>query len=50
MCLQVSENCKSLVLQEKCNIEIFLSPGICWKLLGTGNVPLVTIDSDLIIK
>ena len=26
MCLQKSENCKSLVLQDKCNIEIFLSP------------------------
>ena len=25
MWLQVSENCKSLVLQDKCNIEIFLS-------------------------
>ena len=22
----MSENCKSLVLQDKCNIEIFLSP------------------------
>ena len=21
------ENCKSLILQDKCNIEIFLSPG-----------------------
>ena len=29
MCLQVSENCKSLVLQDKCNIEIFLSPVPC---------------------
>ena len=36
-----SENCKSLVLQNKCNIEIFLSPGlpfevkeISWMLLG----------------
>ena len=26
MCLKDSENCKSLVLQDKCNIEIFLSP------------------------
>ena len=24
---RTSENCKSLVLQDKCNIEIFLSPG-----------------------
>ena len=23
----MSENCKSLVLQDKCHIEIFLSPG-----------------------
>ena len=27
MCLQASENCKSLILQDKCNIEIVLSPG-----------------------
>ena len=26
MCLQASENYKSLVLQDKCIIEIFLSP------------------------
>ena len=27
MCVcRMSENCKSLVLQDKCNIEIFLSP------------------------
>ena len=26
MCLQDNENCKSIVLQDKCNIEIFLSP------------------------
>ena len=26
MCLQDELNCKSLVLQDKCNIEIFLSP------------------------
>ena len=26
VCLQASENCKSLILQDKCNIEIFLSP------------------------
>ena len=26
MCLQASENCKSLILQDKRNIEIFLSP------------------------
>ena len=26
---RTSENCKSLVLQGKCNIEIFLSPGRC---------------------
>ena len=25
---RTSENCKSLVLQDKCNIEIFLSPGV----------------------
>ena len=24
----MSENCKSLILQDKCNIEIFLSPDI----------------------
>ena len=24
----MSENCKSLVLQYKCNIEIFLAPGL----------------------
>ena len=29
MCVcRMSENCKSLVLQDKCNIEIFLSPDI----------------------
>ena len=26
MCLQVSENSKALILQDKCNIEIFSSP------------------------
>ena len=25
---RMSENCKSLVLQDKCNIEIFLSPAL----------------------
>ena len=25
---KTSENCKSLVLQDKCNIEIFLSPEV----------------------
>ena len=29
MCVcRTSENCKSVVLQDKCNIEIFLSPDI----------------------
>ena len=28
MLCRTSENCKSLVLQKKCNIEIFLSPGV----------------------
>ena len=28
MCLQACENCKSLVLQDKYNIEIFLSPAV----------------------
>ena len=25
---RMSENCKSLILQDKCNIKIFLSPGL----------------------
>ena len=28
MCCRTSENCKSLVLQDKCNIRIFLSPAL----------------------
>ena len=28
MCLQDNENCKSLILQDKCNVEIFLCPAI----------------------
>ena len=30
--LRISENCKSLVKQDKCNIEIFLSPDLPQKL------------------
>ena len=26
----MNENCKSLILQDKCNIEIFLSPAMSW--------------------
>ena len=26
MCYRTSENCQSLILQDKCNIELFLSP------------------------
>ena len=32
-----SENCKSLVLQAKCNIEIFLSPENKWALIAHGS-------------
>ena len=31
---RTSENCKSIVLQEKCNIEIFLSPDVSEWLFG----------------
>ena len=40
----MSENCKSLVLQDKCNIEIFLSPDIVMYIMTNSNLFLVIHD------
>ena len=40
---RTSENCKSVVLQDKCNIEIFLCPEQCHDFLQQGPVVSHTV-------
>ena len=45
---RTSEKCKSLVLQDKCNIEIFLAPGLSHK--HVQGLPEPVVDSDLCLS
>ena len=47
---RMSENCKSLVLQDKCNIEIFLSHNkviTCNSFLASGDICHITFADSL---
>ena len=46
----MSENCKSLVLQDKCNIEIFLSlePFVSLYIFVTGDLVLVMLPGHFV--
>ena len=45
---RMSENCKSLILQDKCNIEIFLSPERKILILGHSfNLMLLAIQTKI---